>query len=96
MCNFNNTCGHKHDGSLTYQESAQNLEAYRKLVCITVIFNNFQCYKPIILAKISSLHQKVERSAISITHVDTNMMVVTHIKNQVKIWRHIEKESVQL
>ena len=27
---FHNTCGHKHDGSLTYQKSAQNLEAYRK------------------------------------------------------------------
>ena len=35
--------------------------------------------------------QKVGKSAISITHVDTNMMVVSHIKNQLKIWRHIEK-----
>ena len=26
--------------------------------------------------------QKVEKSAISILHVDTNMMVVSHIKNQ--------------
>ena len=31
ICNFNDTCGHKHDGSLTYQKSAQNLEAYKKM-----------------------------------------------------------------
>ena len=37
--------------------------------------------------------QKVEKSAISITHVDTVMMVVSHIKNQLKIWRRIEKKS---
>ena len=35
--------------------------------------------------------QKVEKSAISITHVETNMMVVSPIKNQLKIWRRIEK-----
>ena len=40
--------------------------------------------------------QKVEKSAISITHVDTNLMVVSlsHIKNQLKIWRCIENKSV--
>ena len=36
ICNFNNTCGHKLDGRLTYQNSSQNLEAYRKKICITV------------------------------------------------------------
>ena len=38
--------------------------------------------------------QKVEKSAISIKLVDTNMMVVSHIKNQFKIWMRIEKKSV--
>ena len=60
ICNFNNTCGHKHDGSLTYQKSAQNLEAYRKIVHITVIFNNFQSCKPLILAKISGVERNLK------------------------------------
>ena len=38
-----------------------------------------------------ALSPKVEKSAISNTHVDTNMMVVSHIKNQLKIWKRIEK-----
>ena len=38
ICNFNNTCGHKLDGCLTYKKSAQNLKAYRNKVCITVVF----------------------------------------------------------
>lgn len=29
-CNFNYSCGHKHDGSLTYENSTQKLKAYRK------------------------------------------------------------------
>ena len=38
--------------------------------------------------------QNVDKCAISITHVDTNMMVVTHIKNQLKIWRRIGKVCI--
>ena len=33
--------------------------------------------------------QKFEKFVISITHVDTNMMVLSHIENQLKIWRCI-------
>ena len=59
ICNFNNTYGHKHDDSLTYQNSAENLEAYRKKVHTTVIFNNLQSCKSLILAKISGAEQNL-------------------------------------
>ena len=38
--------------------------------------------------------QKVGKSAISRTHVDTNIMIVSHIKNQLKMRSGIENKSV--
>ena len=69
ICNFNNTCGHKHDGSLTYKRLAQYLKVFRQKFCIAVIFNNLSKSKARYFAK------KLERNL----NLICNSSWLTHI-----------------
>ena len=84
MCNFNNTCGHKHDGCLAYQKSAQNLDAYRQRV--RIFSTIYQSPKTVILAKISVAERNF--------NLICNSSLLTHMPKIIQISEGVSKKSL--